>query len=216
MNSAPQAARGSVTRAMGRRLREASPVMTAVSGWLARMPSKSRAPVPALPMSITSSGSLSAPMPRPQTCQRPPASRSTSAPRARIAAAVASTSSPSSRPSMLVSPTARPPSIRARCEIDLSPGRRVVPDSASVGRAVIGPVMGPAVDPAIAPVAGRAMSDRKGFASLCEKQPVQSNEPRRRPGLPRFPGEASRSCRAPPNYLLTALHDHGNCQAGDS
>ena len=46
---------------------------------------------------------------------------------ARIASAVLSTSSASSRPEMRVSPTASAPRIRARWEIDLSPGTAAVP-----------------------------------------------------------------------------------------
>ena len=41
--------------------------------------------------------------------------------------AVLSTSSPSSRPAIVVSPTVSAPRIRARCEIDLSPGTRTRP-----------------------------------------------------------------------------------------
>ena len=48
-----------------------------------------------------------------------------------MAAPVRSTSSPSSRPSMRVSPTASAPRIRARCEIDLSPGTRTRPVEAA-------------------------------------------------------------------------------------
>ena len=58
---------------------------------------------------------------------RPAPRRSTCAPSARTALAVLSTSSPSSRPLMRVSPTASAPRIRARCEIDLSPGTRTRP-----------------------------------------------------------------------------------------
>ena len=53
--------------------------------------------------------------------------RSTLAPSACIDLAVLRTSSPSSRPEILVSPTASAPRIRARCEIDLSPGTRTLP-----------------------------------------------------------------------------------------
>ena len=53
--------------------------------------------------------------------------RSTLAPSARMALAVLRTSSPSSRPEIRVSPTASAPKIRARCEIDLSPGTRTLP-----------------------------------------------------------------------------------------
>src|SRR3546814_5690805 len=46
---------------------------------------------------------------------------------ARMASAVAVTSSPSSRPSTRLSPTASADSIRARCEMLLSPGTVMVP-----------------------------------------------------------------------------------------
>jgi hypothetical protein len=48
------------------------------------------------------------------------------------------TSSPSSSPVMRVSPEARPPNMNERCEIDLSPGTRAVPESADDLRAVAG------------------------------------------------------------------------------
>src|SRR5690606_34749389 len=56
------------------------------------------------------------------TRQIPSSSRCTSAPIARIAAAVASTSSPSSSPSITLSPTESAENISARWLIDLSPG----------------------------------------------------------------------------------------------
>src|SRR5580693_7794595 len=81
-----------------------------------------------------SAGSARPPTPTPSTSQRPFAWRSTPAPSARIAAAVHSTSSPSSRPVISVRPTARAPSISERCEIDLSPGTRIVPVSGALAR----------------------------------------------------------------------------------
>src|SRR3546814_11968095 len=39
---------------------------------------------------------------------------------------------------MVVSPTASAPNISARCEMDLSPGRRALPESAVPGLAVMG------------------------------------------------------------------------------
>src|SRR5579883_578891 len=53
------------------------------------------------------------------------------------AAAVASTSSPSSRPLISVRPIASAPNISARCEIDLSPGTRIVPDNGAAAGAAI-------------------------------------------------------------------------------
>src|SRR5438128_2069916 len=55
-----------------------------------------------------------------------------------MALPVLSTSSPSSRPEIRVSPTPRAPKMRARCEIDLSPGTRTRPLSAPERRAVSG------------------------------------------------------------------------------
>ena len=102
----------------------------AATGVVAIMPMIRRTPVPALPQSITSSGSASPPVPTPWIDQAPSSDRVTWAPKARMAEAVASTSSPSSNPVTRVSPTVSAPKISARCETDLSPGIRAVPDSA--------------------------------------------------------------------------------------
>ena len=131
---APDSVSGSITRRIGRRRRLASPVMTAVRGWLASTPHSRRAAVPLLPMSRMSSGSHRPPMPRPWMIQSAP-SRVISAPSARMAAAVRRTSSPSSRPVMRVSPTARPANMRARWLMDLSPGTWIVPCSGPGARA---------------------------------------------------------------------------------
>ena len=97
----------------------------------------SREPVPALPKSSGASGSSSAPLPVPRITHSPPRF-SITAPIAFIAAPVRMTSSPSSRPVMRVSPEASPPNMKERCEIDLSPGTRAVPDSGGERRAVAG------------------------------------------------------------------------------
>ena len=131
---APQADSGSITRRIGRRRRLASPVITANRWWLASTPHSSRAAVPELPMSSTSAGSTSPPTPRPATRHVPSGSCATSAPSARIAAAVRSTSSPSSSPVIRVSPTASAPNISARWLIDLSPGTAMRPASGAVAR----------------------------------------------------------------------------------
>ena len=127
---APISARGSRMRRIGRLRSEASPSKVAEIGWPPTTPIISLVPVPALPKSSVASGSASPPMPTPCTLQRPSPWRSTAAPSWRQACAVRSTSSPSSRPSIFVSPMERRPRIRARCEIDLSPGTRTRPSSA--------------------------------------------------------------------------------------
>ena len=136
-NCAPKRDKGVMTRPIGRRRSDASPVTNAVNGWLARMPRRSRAEVPELPRSITSSGSARPPTPTPSTSQRPSSARVISAPIARSAAAVASTSSPSRSPVISVRPMASAPNISARCEIDLSPGTATTPASGAAGRPAI-------------------------------------------------------------------------------
>ena len=56
-------------RPMGRRHRDASPVKVTVMSWPATTPIIRRTPVPALPMSITFSGSARPPTPQPITRQ---------------------------------------------------------------------------------------------------------------------------------------------------
>ncbi len=135
---APNSASGSVTRAIGRLVRLASPVKVATMGEVAIAPMIRRTPVPELPQSITWSGSAKPPTPTPCTCQVPSPSRVTSAPSARIALAVSSTSSPSSSPVIRVSPTAIAPRISDRCEIDLSPGTSATPDRGPQALLLIG------------------------------------------------------------------------------
>ena len=126
-NEAPISESGSITRFIGRPDRLASPMKVAVIAWLATRPISSRVEVPELPMSSAVLGSSRLPTPAPWTVQTPSSPRAICAPKARIAAAVASTSSPSSRPVMRLSPTARPANISERWLIDLSPGTRIVP-----------------------------------------------------------------------------------------
>ena len=104
---------------------------------VAMQPMMRRTPVPEFPQSMTCSGSRNPPTPTPQTDQSPSPCRTTSAPKARIAAAVSRTSWPSRSPVTLVSPTAIAPRISARCEIDLSPGTSARPFRAPDLRAVI-------------------------------------------------------------------------------
>ena len=96
-----------------------------------------REPVPALPKSSGASGSSRQPLPTPLMIHSPPVF-SIRAPIAFIASPVRITSSPSSRPVMRVSPEARPPNMKERCEIDLSPGTRATPFNAGERRATAG------------------------------------------------------------------------------
>src|SRR5262245_42538408 len=135
---APISSRGSRMRFIGRLRRLASPSKVAVTGQPPTAPMTRRQPVPELPQSSAPAGSRKPPTPTPRTRHWPSATRSTSAPSARIALPVLSTSSPSSSPDMRVSPTVSAPKISARCEIDLSPGTRARPLRAPARRAVSG------------------------------------------------------------------------------
>jgi hypothetical protein len=64
---APMRRSGAATRSIGRLRSDASPVMTDQKGWPASTPTRSLAPVPELPQSITFSGSVSPSGPRPST-----------------------------------------------------------------------------------------------------------------------------------------------------
>jgi hypothetical protein len=136
--SAPICVSGSRMRRIGRLRSDASPSKVAVTSCPATTPIISREPVPALPKSSVSRGATSEPSPIPSTLQRPSAWRVMRAPSARQAAPVRSTSSPSSRPSISVRPTASRPRMKARCEMDLSPGGLSRPDSAPEGRRTAG------------------------------------------------------------------------------
>ena len=80
---APIRASGSMTRSMGRRRSDSSPVSTVVNGWPARTPSRSRAVVPEFPQSTTSPGSVSPSSPTPWITKCPGPFRVTSAPERR-------------------------------------------------------------------------------------------------------------------------------------
>ena len=126
-NRAPISQSGTVTRPIGLRDSEASPMQRAMRGVEAMRPSARRTPVPELPKSRSPFGLMRPETPTPWMCQIPSAVRSTLAPKACMALAVLTTSSPSRRPEALVSPTATAPNIKERCEIDLSPGTRKMP-----------------------------------------------------------------------------------------
>ena len=133
VNSAPIWLSGSITRPIGRFDRLASPMNVAVSRWLATSPINNRVEVPLLPMSSAPEGCMRPPTPTPCTVQLPSPFRSVCAPIARMAAAVAKTSSPSSKPEIWLVPTASALNIRARCEMDLSPGTLSVPRNGPLG-----------------------------------------------------------------------------------
>ncbi len=107
---------------MGRLVSDASPVSTASNGWPLSNPAMRRIAVPELPRSKGSAGTCSPAGPTPCTVISVSDLRSISTPMADIAARVARQSSPGRKPLMSVAPSAIPPSISARCEIDLSPG----------------------------------------------------------------------------------------------
>ena len=135
---APINSRGSRIRRIGRERSEASPSNTAEIGQPATAPITSRQPVPELPKSRGAAGWAKPATPTPRTCQANGPVRSTLAPSACMDLAVLSTSSPSSRPEIVVWPTESAPRIRARCEIDLSPGTRTLPVRAPLERASSG------------------------------------------------------------------------------
>jgi len=91
---------------------------------------------------------------------------------------------------MRVSPAARPPNMKARCEIDLSPGRRTRPESAGEREAVAGTgavwaVMGSTRKVVVvAAVAERGVPDGGGFIGERRLLTRVSGPviPRRRPG----------------------------------
>jgi hypothetical protein len=121
LNRAPIRSSGSVTRRIGRRRREASPVSVARKGCAARAPRDSRAVVPELPQSSGPAGRRNAP--RPLTRTTPPGvSGLTPAPRARRMRAVDLMSSEVRAPEMLDSPRARAARSSKRWVMLLSPG----------------------------------------------------------------------------------------------
>src|SRR5579872_3507327 len=114
-------------RRIGRLRNEASPSKAAVTPWPPTTPIINREPVPALPKSNVSCGERIEPTPSPLIRHRPSPSRSSRAPSALQASPVRKTSSPSSKPLISVVPLVKRPKIKARCEIDLSPGGRTRP-----------------------------------------------------------------------------------------
>ena len=124
---APNSVRGSVTRPIGRFESDASPMQRATIGVVHMRPMAKRTPVPELPKSRGVRGECRPLMPTPPMRHLPSSPFFTLAPKAAMALPVLSTSSASRSPSTTVSPLAMAPNMRARCDMDLSPGTRNVP-----------------------------------------------------------------------------------------
>ena len=126
---APISTKGSITRPMGRLARESSPFKMVLNFWPANKPQSSRIDVPELPKSSVSVGNDKPCIPTPWTVIHPFLGPSIITPIFLKADKVDKASSPSKKPVTSVTPSAIAPNIIARCEIDLSPGTRIVPIS---------------------------------------------------------------------------------------
>ncbi len=124
---APISSSGSVTRRIGRLDNEESPTSVLSNACPASKPASSRMPVPALPQSIGCVAPRRPCSPAPCTMRSPSDGASIRTPSWASTAAVARVSSPSRKPRIRERPSAMAASIRARCEIDLSPGTRTLP-----------------------------------------------------------------------------------------
>jgi hypothetical protein len=134
---APIRSSGTITRRIGRRCSDSSPVMDVVKGCAARMPASIRMVLPELPASSTADDARRPRMPRPATViWRPPASSPVcwmSTPRARRQAMVEAQSPPVEYPRIVEGPRAMAASSAYRWEIPLSPGGRTVPRTRGAG-----------------------------------------------------------------------------------
>src|SRR2546430_1906667 len=134
---APIFRNGSTTRAIGRRLSDASPSRVADTRLPARTPARRRVVVPEFAQSSgpcgveNPRGEIRSPHPDPSP--RAGETGDSLTPRLRRQATVALTSSPGGSPVITLSPSARAPRISARCAIDLSPGTRSVPATRVAG-----------------------------------------------------------------------------------
>src|SRR5437667_6025386 len=131
---APIAVSGVITRAIGRRESDSSPMSSLVNSWPARIPLSIRIVEPELPQS---SGDTDADKhgPNPWIVTLEP-SRSHFTPSTRRQARVLAQSAPVEKFSSRVVPSAMAASIAYRCEIDLSPGRVNFPATLRAGRTI--------------------------------------------------------------------------------
>src|ERR1043166_2225970 len=132
--SAPAAisVRGFAARRIGRRLRLASPTKVVRNGCAAAMPARRRALVPLLPQSTGADGAFRPLSPTPRT-EKSAESVGIAAPRWRRTDAVDWTSADWRMPRIRELPSLIAANISARCEIDLSPGTRMLPCTRIIG-----------------------------------------------------------------------------------
>ncbi len=123
---APICSSGAMTLAMGLADSDSSPVRTQLNDCPQSSPAIRRIAVPELPRSSACRGARNPRRPTPCTITSVEDRCSMCTPIAAIAASVARQSSPARNPLISVTPSAILPSIRARCETDLSPGTVMV------------------------------------------------------------------------------------------
>src|SRR5437868_5975510 len=126
---------GVTIRSMGRRDSEASPIRSLLKCCPARMPANIRIVEPELPQSSAADAALRA-GPRP-VISTVPFLCSTVHPNSCMQAKVLAQSAPEEKFSKCVTPSAIPPNSAYRCEIDLSPGKRILPARFLAGRIVM-------------------------------------------------------------------------------
>jgi hypothetical protein len=134
--SAPIKRSGAITRRIGRRDSEASPINVLAKPWPTKMPAIRRMPVPALPQSSGAVGACNCRRPTPVIRSSVRLSVRTCAPIACIIFAVWTVSSPGKKPLIRLSPVARAPNSAARWLMDLSPSTNSVPRILVAGSAI--------------------------------------------------------------------------------
>ena len=133
---APICESGWITRPIGRRESEASPVKTALKGCGARRPMSRRSVVPELPASRMAAGSCRPCRPCPVTTSSVSETISTSAPSAFMQATVERQSAAWRKFVMRTGVRPRAENMTLRCETDLSPGMRRRPERPCVSGAM--------------------------------------------------------------------------------